>query len=227
MTDTRKADATLITKYGYTVVWSVAVLAAVTAALSMLFVKEEVVRGGLVMLAAVSILFVLYFFRDPSRIAPSGDHLILSPADGRVVSLNTVWDGEFLRSEAREISIFLSPLDVHVNRIPITGTVRYFRYVKGDYLVAYHEKASEKNERALTGIENGKFKILMRQVAGFIARRIVCDLRVEDKVKAGERFGMIKFGSRVDVLVPVEAQLKVELNDRVTGGETVIAVLRS
>lgn len=217
----------MITKYGYTVVWSVAGLAVVTAALSMLFIEEEVVRAGLATLAVVSILFVLYFFRDPSRIAPSGDHLILSPADGKVVSVRTVWDGEFFRSEARQISIFLSPLDVHVNRIPISGTVRYFRYVKGDYLVAYHEKASEKNERAIIGIENGKFKVLMRQVAGFIARRIVCDLRVEDKVKAGERFGMIKFGSRVDILVPVEAQLKVQLDDRVVGGETVLAALRS
>ncbi len=193
----------------------------------MLFIEEEVVRAGLVTLAVISILFVLYFFRDPSRIAPSGDHLILSPADGKVVSLNTVWDGEFLQSEAKQINIFLSPLDVHVNRIPISGTVRYFRYVKGDYHVAYHEKASEKNERTITGIENGKFKILMRQVAGFIARRIVCDLRVEDKVKAGERFGMIKFGSRVDILVPVESQLRVKLDDRVVGGETVLAVLRS
>ncbi len=139
--------------------------------------------------------------------------------------LKNVRDEEYLRAEAIQISIFLSPLDVHVNRIPISGHVRHFDYVKGDYLVAYHEKASEKNERTVIGIENSKFKILMRQIAGFVARRIVCDLKPGVQVQAGEWFGMIKFGSRVDVLVPINSELKVRLSDRVIAGETVLAVV--
>ena len=223
----RRWSKALISKYGYTAVLRVIGFAIVVDALSLLFVGEGIVKIGVLAFTLFLVLFVLYFFRDPVRITPSGDHLVLSPADGKVVLVKNVWEEEFLRSEAVQISIFLSPLNIHVNRIPISGRVHYFRYVKGDYLVAFHEKASEKNERTLIGIENGKFKILMRQVAGFIARRIVCSLHVDDIVKAGERFGMIKFGSRVDILVPVQAELKVGLNDRVVAGETILAAIRS
>ncbi len=202
-------------------------LCFLVAIISLLLIRGEILRTGLIAFAGILFLFVLYFFRDPLRDSPSGENLVLSPADGKVILLKNVRDVEYLRSEAIQISIFLSPLDVHVNRIPITGKVRYFNYVKGDYLVAFHDKASEKNERAVIGIENGKFKILMRQIAGFIARRIVCNLKLEDAVNAGDRFGMIKFGSRVDILVPVQSEVKVRLSDRVVGGETILAVVHT
>jgi phosphatidylserine decarboxylase len=216
----------LISKYGFSVVSRLIGFALVVNVLAQLLVGDQTVKVGVLVISVLLALFVLYFFRDPARISPVGDHLILSPADGKIVRVGNAGAQEFLGSESTQISIFLSPLDVHVNRIPISGKVRYFKYVTGDYLVAFHEKASERNERTLIGIENGKFKVLMRQVAGFIARRIVCNLKVDDEVTAGERFGMIKFGSRVDVLIPTKADLKVGVNDRVIAGETVLAVYR-
>jgi phosphatidylserine decarboxylase len=216
----------LISKYGFSVVSSFIALFVVVNALTQLLVDDQTVKAAVLAISVLLAFFVLYFFRDPARISPVGDHLILSPADGRIVLVGKVEDQEFLGSESTQISIFLSPLDVHVNRIPISGRVRCFKYVRGEYLVAFHEKASERNERTVIGIENGKIKVLMRQVAGFIARRIVCNLKMDDEVTAGERFGMIKFGSRVDVLIPKKADLKVSVNDRVVAGETVLAVYR-
>jgi phosphatidylserine decarboxylase len=217
----------VISKYGYVVVASVIVVAFTANVLVRALSGNDIVRVTVLLLSLLLALSVLYFFRDPARVIPAGDHLILSPADGKVVLIGNAEEQDFLGSESTQISIFLSPLDVHVNRIPVSGKVRYFKYVKGGYLVAFHEKASEKNERTIIGIENGEFRVLMRQVAGFIARRIVCSLKVDDDVIAGERFGMIKFGSRVDVLIPTKAQLKVALNDRVVAGETVLAVYSS
>jgi phosphatidylserine decarboxylase len=217
----------VISKYGYTVVASVIVVAIVANVLVRVLGGNDIVKVAVLMMSLLLALFVFYFFRDPARISPAGDHLILSPADGKIVLVGNAKEQDFLGSESTQISIFLSPLDVHINRVPISGKVRYFKYVKGDYLVAFHDKASEKNERTIIGIENGNFRILMRQVAGFIARRIVCSLKVDDDVIAGERFGMIKFGSRVDVLIPTQAEVKVGVNDRVVAGETVLAVYRS
>jgi phosphatidylserine decarboxylase len=217
----------VISRYGYTVVASVVVVAIVANVLVRVLGGNDIVKVAVLMMSLLLALFVFYFFRDPARISPAGDHLILSPADGRIVFVGNAEEQDFLGSESTQISIFLSPFDVHINRVPISGRVRYFKYVKGNYLVAFHEKASEKNERTIIGIENGNFRVLMRQVAGFIARRIVCSLKVDDDVIAGERFGMIKFGSRVDVLIPTQAEVKVGVNDRVVAGETVLAVYRS
>jgi phosphatidylserine decarboxylase len=217
----------LISKYGFSVVSCVIGFAFVANVFAQVLASNEIVKVTVLIVSVLLAFFVLYFFRDPARISPAGDHLILSPADGKIVLVGNVREQEFLGSESTQISIFLSPLDVHVNRIPISGRVRYLKYVRGSYLVAFHEKASERNERTAIGIENGKFKVLMRQVAGFIARRIVCNLKLDDEVKAGERFGIIKFGSRVDVLVPAKADLKVGINDRVVAGETVLAVYRT
>jgi len=217
----------LISKYGFSVVSCVIGFAFVANVFAQVLASNEIVKVTVLIVSVLLAFFVLYFFRDPARISPAGDHLILSPADGKIVLVGNVREQEFLGSESTQISIFLSPLDVHVNRIPISGRVRYLKYVRGSYLVAFHEKASERNERTAIGIENGKFKVLMRQVAGFIARRIVCNLKLDDEVKAGERFGIIKFGSRVDVLVPAKADLKVGINDRAVAGETVLAVYRT
>jgi phosphatidylserine decarboxylase len=218
---------TTISKYGFSVVSRSLGFALVANVLVQLLVVNGSVKTSVLLISIFFVFFVLYFFRDPTRISPVGDHLILSPADGKIVRVGNATYKDFLGSESTEISIFLSPLNVHVNRVPISGKVRYFRYVSGDYLVAFHEKASENNERTIIGIDNGRFKVLMRQVAGFIARRIVCNLKVDDDVSAGERFGMIKFGSRVDVLIPTKADIKVGIDDRVVAGETVLAVHRA
>jgi phosphatidylserine decarboxylase len=217
----------LISKHGFSVVSSVVGVAIAANVLTQIFVSVGTVKAVVLLLSIVLVLFVLYFFRDPARISPAGDQLVLSPADGRIVLVGNTEEQEFLGSESTQISIFLSPLDVHVNRIPISGKVRYFRYVRGDHLVAFHKKASEMNERTIIGIENGKFRVLMRQIAGFLARRIVCNLKLDDDVVAGERFGMIKFGSRVDVLVPMKADVRVKVHDHVVAGETVLAVHHS
>ncbi|HTY58155.1 MAG TPA: phosphatidylserine decarboxylase family protein, partial [Bacteroidota bacterium] len=180
---------------------------------------------ALIAVLALLLLFTLYFFRDPNRSSPKGDNLVLAPADGEVVAITPVREDDFLKTDAFQVSIFMSPLNVHVNRFPVTGTIGYFRHVPGEYIVAFDEKSSLRNERTLIGIENGRFRVLFKQIAGFIARRIVAQVAVGDHAQAGERFGMIKFGSRVDVIVPREAALRVQTGDRTVGGETVLAVM--
>lgn len=180
------------------------------------------------MLLAVSVLlfgFVIFFFRDPIRTLPEGikESEVISPADGKVMMIEEIDEDKFLKSRAKMIGIFLSPLNVHVNRVPASGKVDLFEYIKGDYIVAFDHKSSERNERTVIGITNPKFRMLFKQIAGFVARRIVCSIRTGDDVKRGEKFGMIKFGSRVDVILPVNSIVMVSVNQRVTGGETVIA----
>jgi phosphatidylserine decarboxylase len=169
--------------------------------------------------------FTLFFFRDPVRKLPAGlkPNEIISPADGKVMMIEEIEEKAFLKSHAKLIAIFLSPLNVHVNRLPASGIVDYFNYVKGNYVVAFDHKSSERNERTEIGISTGMFKVFFKQIAGFVARRIVCELRAGDKVQIGEKFGMIKFGSRMDVIIPVDSIIKVSVNQRVTGGETVLA----
>jgi phosphatidylserine decarboxylase len=179
-------------------------------------------------LLAISVLlfgFVIFFFRDPVRKLPEGikDNDIISPADGKIMMIEEIDEDKFLKSKAKMIGIFLSPLNVHVNRVPSSGKVELFEYVKGDYIAAFDHKSSERNERTIIGITTPKFRLLFKQIAGFVARRIVCSLRTGDTVKRGEKFGMIKFGSRVDVILPGNSIVKVSVNQRVTGGETIIA----
>jgi len=182
-----------------------------------------------VVLIAFSILlfgFCLFFFRDPIRKPPDNikETSVLSPADGKVIMIEEIENENiFLRTKAKLIAIFLSPLNVHVNRIPVSGIVDYFNYVKGDYIVAFNHKSSEKNERTLIGIKNERFKVLFKQIAGFVARRIICTVMPGNEVRAGSKFGMIKFGSRVDVIIPFNSQIMVSVSQRVKGGETIIA----
>jgi phosphatidylserine decarboxylase len=164
----------------------------------------------------------LNFFRDPERSTPREEGMIISPADGTVVLIREVEEPEYLCSRATQISIFMSPLNVHVNRFPISGKVGYFKHVEGAYMVAFHEKSSVLNERTLIGVEENSRRVLFKQIAGAVARRIVAEVQVGDEVRRGERFGMIKFGSRVDVLVPNDVALSVRLHDKVVAGETVL-----
>jgi phosphatidylserine decarboxylase len=141
------------------------------------------------------------------------------------VLVKEVREDEFLKGEGVQVSIFMSPLNVHVNRFPISGKVGYFQHIPGEFLVAFDDKSSLRNERTQIGVENGKTRVFFKQVAGFVARRIVAELKVGDPAVAGERFGMIKFGSRVDVIVPKGSEVKVKVGDKTMAGETVLAVV--
>lgn len=168
---------------------------------------------------------VIYFFRDPDRVIPADPNEIVSPADGKVVMIKEVHEGAFLKSEAVQISIFLSVFNVHVNRIPISGVIKYFQYVHGAFLAAFDHDASIKNEQTVIGIESEKGKVLFKQIAGLLARRIVFDYKPDETVVKGHRCGIIKFGSRVDVIVQKNVDIKVHVGDTVRGGETVIGII--
>lgn len=168
-------------------------------------------------------LFMVFFFRDPERKTPDGPGY-LSPADGRVVSMGLEHEPEHLKGEALKISVFMSPLNVHVNRSPCAGEVARVRHTPGSFRAAYRDEASWKNENTAVLIKCDGGDILVRQVAGFLARRTVCRARPGDFLERGQRFGIIKFSSRLDVYLPPDAEAKVKLNDRVRAGETVLAL---
>lgn len=213
-----------LTIYGRSTVLK-ALLITLAIDVAALLIPNEIVKLILILFSVIFISFTLYFFRDPKRDIPKdlkpGD--ILSPADGRVMMIEEVEENEFIKGPAKVIGIFLSPFNVHVNRVPISGTVKFYQYIKGEFIAAYDHASADKNERTVIGIEGEKFKVLFKQITGFVARRIVCELRVGNKVNIGEKFGMIKFGSRTDVIMPLNAVIKVSVNQKVTGGITVLA----
>lgn len=172
--------------------------------------------------------FAVYFFRDPERTIPNIENALVSPADGKIVAIKSIPSHPYIQSDATQVSIFLSPLDVHINRIPISGIIDFVNYRKGEFLAAYKESASEKNEQSEIGLvtSNG-VRIIFKQIAGVIARRIICRLEKGQSVATGERFGMIKFGSRTDLIFPSNTALEVKLGDRVRGGATIIGRLAS
>jgi phosphatidylserine decarboxylase len=170
--------------------------------------------------------FFAFFFRDPDRVSPAdGGHLVLSPADGRVLVAGAALPGAAPDGEWQQVSIFLSPMDVHVNRVPAAGTITRVLYRPGRFLVASRKEAATENERSEIWIDHGGQTIVARQVVGFLARRVVCRATVGDEVRAGDRFGVMKFGSRMDVFLPMNATIRVKVGEMVSGGETVIAVL--
>jgi len=171
--------------------------------------------------------FTIFFFRDPDRTVPPGEDTLVSPADGKVVVIQDTVEDHFIHGKAKLISIFLSVFDVHVNRAPMSGTVGFFQYQPGRFVPAYKKIASTDNEQTIIGIERDSTRIVVKQIAGILARRIVCYLREGFRVKKGERIGMIKFGSRVDLFLPSDAEILVRLNQKVKGGETVVARLKS
>lgn len=173
-------------------------------------------------LVGIVFIFNFYFFRDPARTIPTGENLIVSPGDGKVIMITEVDEPNYFKQKVRRISIFLSVFDVHVNRIPVTGEVEFVKYIPGKYLVAFDHKASENNEQSLIGIRHKKGKILFKQIAGIIARRIIYHVNEGDSVIKGDRFGLIRYGSRVDIFIPDNVELKVKLNDKVYGGESII-----
>ena len=216
----------MITKYGYDVFFTVVIICLAAIVLSLIFVEPKVPKFLVSGVALVLLAFTVNFFRDPERATPAGENLVISPADGKIIGVTEVDEKEYLGSKATRISIFMSPLNVHVNRNPVSGAVRHLRYVTGEYFAAFEDKASEKNEQMIIGIEHPKGRVLFKQIAGFVARRIVCTLTMGEQVKAGERFGMIKFGSRVDVFVPAQTAVRAKVGDLTVAGETVLAELK-
>jgi len=173
-------------------------------------------------LCGICIGFIVFFFRDPERVTAIGPDDVVSPADGKVVAIIQERDEDFFQDNVTRISIFLSVFDVHVNRIPFSGTVSYIRYAPGSFLAAFKEEASKQNEHTIIGIMRGSVKVAMKQIAGVIARRVVCTVEEGQAVIAGERCGIIKFGSRADVLLPFSAEILVTTGQQVYGGLTII-----
>lgn len=171
-------------------------------------------------------LFVLFFFRDPERVIPGGNDVVVSPADGRVIVIKDIFEPTYLKQDVKQISIFLSVFNVHVNRSPVSGIVEVVKYNPGKFHVASVDKASLDNEQTAMVIASGKHKILVKQIAGLIARRIVCYAKPGDALKTGERYGLIRFGSRVDIFLPKDAELRVKVGDRIKGARDIIGVLK-
>ena len=169
--------------------------------------------------------FFLFFFRDPDRHPPAGDNLVLSPADARVMTVGDVPWGGAPAGTWQLVSMFLSPMDVHVNRTPVAGTVTHVEYHPGKFLPAYQKEAGELNEWTEVWFDRPGGPVVVRQIVGILARRIVCRLEQGQKVAAGDRFGVMKFGSRIDMFIPRSATIQVKVGDKVVGGETVIATL--
>ena len=171
--------------------------------------------------------FFLYFFRDPDRVSPQDARLVLSPADGRVLVAGPADPAAAPPGDWRQISIFLSPLDVHVNRSPVSGRVTKVDFRRGKYLPAYHRDAAATNERSEVWVDHQGFAVVFRQIVGILARRVVCRVKPGAELKAGDRVGIMKFGSRMDVFLPPAAELRVDVGDKVVGGVSVVAVLPS
>jgi phosphatidylserine decarboxylase len=169
--------------------------------------------------------WVIWFFRLPSRSFTTGPDKVIAPADGKVVVIEETYEGEYFKDRRLQVSIFMSPLNVHVNRNPISGVVRYMKYHPGKYLVAWHPKSSTENERTTMVIAGNRAELLVRQIAGALARRICYYVKEGDKVAQIGEFGFIRFGSRVDVFFPAGTQVNVRIGDTVKGGITVLAVL--
>lgn len=182
--------------------------------------------GSCLIFSMIFYAWMLYFFRNPDRYINIQQNAILSPADGQVVAIQRVYEDEYLKRYCIQVSIFMSIFNVHVNRSPITGTVQYFKYHPGVYLVAFHPKSSTKNERSTVVVKRSDgLQILFRQIAGLLARRIKFYAKEGDVLQQGDEVGFIKFGSRIDIFLPIEAQLQVKLRDPVQGGVSVLAEL--
>ncbi|MEQ1744010.1 MAG: phosphatidylserine decarboxylase family protein [Saprospiraceae bacterium] len=207
-----------------------AILIAVTLFLLLLNVALRLLGSlyfwPVLVLSLIIFGLVAQFFRNPVRIIPvKDDHLVYAPADGRVCVIEEVFEGEYFKDKRLQVSIFMSPLNVHVNRNPVGGTVRYFRYHAGKYLVAWHPKSSTENERTTVVYDTGDGQILMRQIAGAVAKRIKWYVTEGDQVEQGNEMGFIKFGSRVDLFLPINTKINVAMNQHVRGNLDVIAKL--
>jgi len=216
-----------IHKEGYTTIaLSVLFIFVLNAIVDYKFGDITWLRWMVYVLSFALFITVLQFFRNPKRVFTNGNNLVICPADGKVVVIEETEETEYLKDKRIQVSVFMSPVNVHINRNPVSGVVKFFKYHPGKYLVAWHPKSSTENERTTTVVEHESgAQVLFRQIAGALARRIVWYIKEGDQVKQAEEFGFIKFGSRVDVFLPVGTKINVELNQVVKGGITVLAEL--
>ena len=190
------------------------------------FINKSWLQSALQIGLILVLILILQFFRNPKRKTELNDNQVLAPVDGKVVVIEEVFENEYFNDKRLQISVFMSPINVHVTRYPIGGNVVFSKYHPGKYLVAWHPKSSEENERTTVVVENQTYgKVLYRQIAGAMARRIVNYAKLNDKITQGEDSGFIKFGSRVDLFLPLDTTIKVKLNQKVRGGESIIAQL--
>jgi len=213
-----------IHKEGHSILISLVLLLAMVNLLLRSWAPEALTVATV--FSAALFVLVLQFFRNPRRVVKISDNnTVYAPADGKIVVIEETDEPEYFGDKRKQVSIFMSPTNVHVNRNPISGTVNYFRYHPGKYLVAWHPKSSSENERTTVVIDNGEDEVLLRQIAGAMAKRIVNYLNEGDEVKQGADFGFIKFGSRVDLFLPLDAQIEVQIGQKVKGNKTIIARL--
>jgi len=190
-------------------------------------------KGLSIAFLIIGIFFVavaLWFFRDPARKIPeyalNNPAVVLSPADGKIMEICEDYEDNYIHSKTKRVSIFLSVMDVHVNRVPASGVIEYVKFIPGKKLIASNNKASKENQQSLFGLRNPNGKILFKQIVGVLARRIVWDIKESDKVIVGQKFGMMKFGSRMDIHLPVDAEINVKVGQKVKAGQTQIAILK-
>ncbi len=210
----------MFTSYGYSTIIKTLLLCMALGAAAMIFpFGAEIV---LLLTAASTLLFTLYFFRDPKRKTPDEKRVIVAPADGKILLVQKHAENASGKPSML-VSIFMSPFNVHVNRVPLSGKVTHLRYRSGQFLMAFDPRSMESNEKMEIGINNGEIEVRFSQISGFLARRIVCQLQKGESVTIGKRFGMIKFGSRVDIILPPSATVLVQPGQRTRAGETILA----
>ena len=218
-----------IHKEGYTsIALTILFIFIINAVVKFYFPDNDLAIWTVYILSFILFVTVLQFFRNPYRKVAADEKFVLCPADGKVVVIEEAEETEYLKDRRLQVSIFMSPVNVHINRNPISGIVKYFKYIPGKYLVAWNPKSSTDNERITIVVENHEgTPVLFRQIAGALARRIVWYVKENEEVKQGQEFGFIKFGSRVDLFLPLNSEVKVNLGDKVIGGVTVLAELKS
>ena len=211
-------------KEGYKIIIISFIIVVLINLISKELINNSIINYSIGILTIFGLVLILQFFRNPKRSTLLNDSLIISPVDGKVVVIKKVYEKEYFKDDRIQVSIFMSPLNVHVTRYANSGIVKFSKYHPGKYLVAWHPKSSDLNERTTVVVDNKKFgEVLYRQIAGAIARRIVNYAKVGDSVTQGEDAGFIKFGSRVDLFLPLDSKIKVELGELVVGGIDTIA----
>lgn len=211
-------------KEGFKIISIAGMITVVLILITDYYLGQAILSKALEVIIVICFVLILQFFRNPKRETICDDMQIIAPSDGKVVVIEEVFESEYFKDKRRQISIFMSPLNVHVTRYPIGGIVKYSQYHPGKYLVAWHPKSSTENERTTIVVENEKVgPILYRQIAGAVARRIVNYAKPNTKVIQGSDAGFIKFGSRIDIFVPLNFKINVQLNDKAIGGKTIIA----
>lgn len=214
-----------IHKEGYRIIFNSFLLISVAVAIVFIWKGLADISYLAFLVGLLMFIFVLRFFRSPKRVPLQDDSAVVAPADGKIVIVKEVYEGEYLKTNCIQVSVFMSLLNVHVNWFPVGGVVKYYKYHSGDYLVAMHPKSSEKNERTSIVVDHNGIPILFRQIAGLLARRIVCYAKEGTEVNQGDQAGFIKFGSRVDLFLPIDSRVQVTRGQHVKGRETIIAKL--